>query len=316
MNLETPKPQRNFWQTVFLSPNEPRLRAGWRLLTQTIVLFILSIAAGVIIFIPIGLLKISFNSPIAMLANELVALFAITTSIFLARKFLDKRPIVSLGLKLNGLALKDVLVGILITFFQMGLVYLLEIALGWTKFEGFAWQTESGLAVISGLGIWLVIFLVVGWQEELLSRGYHLQTIESGLNTFWAVLISSSIFAILHLGNPGASWVSTLGILLAGFFLALPYILTRQLWLSIGLHIGWNFFEGVVFGFQVSGLDTFRLLRHTVSGPDLWTGGAFGPEAGLLVIPAIALGSLLVVAYTRSFLRQTDSEYEMPRNRR
>jgi membrane protease YdiL (CAAX protease family) len=98
-------------------------------------------------------------------------------------------------------------------------------------------------------------------------------------------------------------------------FLALPYLLTRQLWLSIGLHIGWNFFEGVVFGFQVSGLDTFRLLRHTVSGPELWTGGVFGPEAGLLVIPAIILGSLLVVAYTKSGVREANSEYEAPLNR-
>jgi membrane protease YdiL (CAAX protease family) len=308
MHLETQKPQRNFWQVVFLSPDEPRLRAGWRLLTQTILLVILSIVAGIIIFIPIGLFKINFDSPTAMLANELVMLFSITASIFLARKFLDRRPIVSLGLKLNQQAVLDVLVGIVITFFQMGLIYGIEIALGWTKFDGFAWQTESGLVVAEGLGTWLVIFLIVGWQEELLSRGYHLQTLESGLNTFWAVLISSSVFGALHLSNPNASWISTLGILLAGLFLALPYILTRQLWLSIGLHIGWNFFEGVVFGFPVSGLETFRLLRHTVSGPDLWTGGAFGPEAGLLVIPALLLGSLLVFAFTKSAVRETKRE--------
>jgi membrane protease YdiL (CAAX protease family) len=299
MNPEPQKTKRNFWQIIFLSPDEPRLRAGWRLLIQTIFLIILSIVAGIIVFIPIGLFKIDFDSSLVMLANQLSALFAITASIFLARKFIDKRPIVSLGLKLNQLALKDMLVGIIITFFQMGLIYGIEIALGWTKFESFAWQTEGSLAVAGALGAWLVIFLIVGWQEELLSRGYHLQTLESGLNTFWAVLISSSVFGVLHLGNPGASWISTLGILLAGLFLALPYILTRQLWLSIGLHIGWNFFEGVVFGFQVSGLDTFRLLRHTVNGPELWTGGAFGPEAGLLVIPAIILGSLMVIAYTR-----------------
>ncbi len=308
MELEPQKPQRNFWQVVFLSPTEPRLRAGWRLLVQTIFLFALSTAVGIIFFIPIGLFEIGFDSPLAMLANQLTALFAITGSVFVARKLIDRRPIVSLGLKLNQLALKDVLVGILITFFQMGLIFGLEIALNWTQFKGFAWQTESGWAIVGGLGTWLIIFLIVGWQEELLSRGYHLQTLESGLNTFWAVLISSSVFGILHLGNPGASWISTLGILLAGLFLALPYLLTRQLWLSIGLHIGWNFFEGVVFGFQVSGLDTFRLLRHTVSGPELWTGGAFGPEAGLLIIPALVLGSLLVFAYTKSARRSAGIE--------
>ena len=308
MNSETQTTKRKFWQIIFLSPDEPRLRAGWRLLIQTILLLILSIAAGIAIFIPIGLFNIGFDSSIAMLANELTMLIAITASIFLARRFLDKRSIVSLGLKLNRQALLDVLIGIAITFFQMGLIYGVEIALGWTNFDGFAWQTEGSLAVAGGLGIWLIIFLIVGWQEELLSRGYHLQTLESGLNTFWAVLISSSVFGALHLGNPNASWISTLGILLAGLFLALPYILTRQLWLSIGLHIGWNFFEGVVFGFPVSGLDTFHLLQHTVSGPELWTGGAFGPEAGLLVIPAIILGSLLVVAYTRPTIREANIE--------
>lgn len=309
MNPEPQKTKRNFWQIVFLSPDEPRLRAGWRLLIQTILLVILSIAVGVVIFIPIGLFKIDFDSPLAMLANELTLLLSVTASIFLARKFLDRRPIVSLGLELSQQALLDVLVGIVITFFQMGLIYGIEIALGWTKFEGFAWQTESGLAIAGGLGIWLVIFLIVGWQEELLFRGYHLQTFESGLNTFWAVLVSSVVFGIAHLGNPGSSWVAALGIFLAGLFLALSYILTRQLWLSIGLHIGWNFFEGVVFGFPVSGLNNiFRLLRHTVSGPELWTGGAFGPEAGLLVIPAILLGSLLVFAYTRSVIRKTKIE--------
>ena len=191
------------------------------------------------------------------------------------------------------------LIGILIPFFQIGLVFAIEISLGWTKFDGFAWQNETTPKILTGLGLWLAIFLIGGWQEELLSRGYHLQNLESGLNLFWAVLISSSVFGFLHIFNNGASWISTLGIILAGLFLALPFILTRRLWLSIGVHIGWNFFEGVVFGFPVSGLNTFQLLRHTVSGPELWTGGIFGPEAGLLVIPALLLGSALIIIYTR-----------------
>ena len=252
-----------------------------------------------LIFVPIGLLKISFDSPIAMLANELTMLVAITGAAFLARRFLDKRSFISLGFKPNRQAIFDVLAGIGITFIQISLIFGLEIGLGWTKFDGFAWQTQPGSTVLGGLGLWLLFFIIVGWQEELLSRGYHLQTLESGLNLFWAVIISSSIFGFLHIFNPGATWVSTAGIFLAGLFLALPFILTRQLWLSIGLHIGWNYFEGVVFGFPVSGTDTFRLLHQTVSGPVLWTGGVFGPEAGLLVIPALLLGSALVFGYTK-----------------
>ncbi|MCX6064262.1 MAG: type II CAAX endopeptidase family protein [Chloroflexi bacterium] len=304
MTPETQK--RGILRQIFISNSEPRLRAGWRLLVHTLLLVLLSTVTGMIVFIPIGLFKVSFDSPLAMLANELTMLVAITGATFLTRRFLDRRSIVSLGLKLNAKALLDVLTGIVITFFQMGLIFGLEVALGWTKFEGFAWQTETASTVASGLAAWLVVFLIVGWQEELLSRGYHLQTLESGFNLFWGVLISSSIFGVLHIFNPSANWLSTLGIVLAGLFLALPYLLTRQLWLSIGLHIGWNFFEGVVFGFPVSGTDSFHLLRHTVSGPVLWTGGAFGPEAGLLVIPALIFGSLLVFAYTRLKIQKTN----------
>ena len=107
------------------------------------------------------------------------------------------------------------------------------------------------------------------------------------------------VFGILHLGNPNATWISAAGIFLAGIFLAYGYTSTKQLWLPIGLHIGWNFFEGVVFGFPVSGLDMFTLTRITVSGPELVTGGAFGPEAGLILLPALALGFSLIYWYTK-----------------
>jgi hypothetical protein len=142
----------------------------------------------------------------------------------------------------------------------------------------------------------------VGWQEELLARGYWLQNLAEGLNPIWAVLISSVLFALGHLLNPNVSWNAILGLVFAGIFLAYGYLRTRQLWLPIGLHIGWNFFEGTVFGFQVSGLTEMpQLIRQVVQGPELVTGGLFGPEAGLVVLPAMALGVLLIFGYTRLF---------------
>ena len=108
-------------------------------------------------------------------------------------------------------------------------------------------------------------------------------------------MISSAVFGLLHLGNPNATWVSAAGIFFGGVFLAYGYIRTKQLWLPIGLHIGWNFFEGVGFGFPVSGLDVYALTRISVRGPALWTGGAFGPEAGLIVLPALALGAFFLI---------------------
>ena len=287
-----PRRERSVLAQIFLSPDEPRLRAGWRLLIQTILMFVFGTILGAIALF-LGILDL--NS----LWGQILNFFIITGSVYVARRWLDKRSFESLGLKLDRHTVLDILAGIAITFLQMGFIYIVMLGLGWLTFQGFAWQFDPVDVVIRGVLSFLVVFIFVGWNEELLSRGYHLQTIASGLNLFWGVVISSAIFGLLHLGNPNATWVSAAGIFFAGVFLAYGYIRTKQLWLPIGLHIGWNFFEGVVFGFPVSGLaDIYKLIRIQVHGPEIWTGGAFGPEAGLIVLPALLLGALLIYLYT------------------
>ena len=191
------------------------------------------------------------------------------------------------------------LIGIGISAVQIGFIYVVMLSLDWLTFKGFAWEIDPANVVISNTLLFFVIFAFVGWNEELLSRGYHLQNLASGINMLWAVIISSAVFGLLHLANPNATWVSAAGIFFAGVFLAYGYLRTKQLWLPIGLHISWNFFEGVGFGFPVSGLDDiYKLLRIQVDGPELWTGGAFGPEAGLIVLPSLILGAVLIYLYT------------------
>lgn len=301
------KPKHSILKTIFISPDEPRLRAGWRLLLQTLLLIVL----GFVFSIPIGLLSVipglELSDNIFLAISQGIEIIAITLSVFLARRLLDKRSFGSLGLKIDKLLLRDLFAGIVITFFMMGTIYFLQWALGWLTFDGFAWQTDNIPTILGGTLGMLAIFIFVGWNEELLSRGYHLQTLASGLNIFWGVFISSAVFGILHLGNPNATWVSAAGILFAGLFLAYGYLTTKQLWLPIGLHIGWNFFEGVVFGFPVSGLDNYRLTHITITGPELWTGSAFGPEAGLIVLPGLLLGTVLIYVYTK-YVRATDIE--------
>jgi membrane protease YdiL (CAAX protease family) len=288
---------------LFLSPTETRLRAGWRLLIQSVVYLLLAFCIGAELLIPYSFLGgKDLNGVPYMLASEVIELFAITASVFLARRLLDRRSIASLGLQLEWRLLLDLLVGLAISFVMMGLIYLGMYRMGWIHFEGFAWQSQPPLTVLANFLLILFIFIVVGWNEELLSRGYHLQTLASGLNLTWGVILSSAVFGLLHIFNPNATWISVVGIFLAGLFLAYAYLRTQRLWLSIGLHIGWNFYEGVVFGFPVSGLAVYPLTRITVSGPSLWTGGAFGPEAGLVVLPALAVGVGLVYAYTRKRL--------------
>lgn len=301
----TPTPGRDLLPWVFLSPDEPRLRAGWRLLIQTGIVFLLLGCLGVAlaIFASFGVVTPpdvqGLTTPL-LLVLQIMQAGAFIVSVFLARRFLDRRSIESLGLKLNSKALIDALAGVGITFVQMGFIYVVMLSLGWLTFNGFAWQTDLLTAVAVETLLFLALFIFTGISEEILSRGYHLQTIASGLNLFWGVFLSSVIFGWLHLFNPDATWVSTFGIFIAGLFFAYAYLRTGQLWLPIGLHIGWNFFEGVVFGFPVSGLDVYPLTHIEVIGPELWTGGAFGPEAGLIVLPSLVIGAGLIYLFTRN----------------
>ncbi len=289
--------EQPFLVRILFSSDEPRLRAGWRLLIQAILFGMLSVCFTILLFIPLKL--VGLQSSAGMLLVELSELFAVTLSVFLARRFLDKRSIVSMGLKMGYRALQDILAGIVITFVIMGLVFTTMVLLGWLKIKGFIWQGEMPVTILSNTLLIFFIFLFVGWNEELLCRGYQLQTISTGTNSFWGVVLSSIIFSLLHLFNPNATWISSAGIFLAGLFMAFGYLRTGQLWFPIGLHIGWNFFEGPVFGFPVSGTNFYKITQTTISGPTLWTGGAFGPEAGLVIIPSLAFGMLLIFLYSK-----------------
>ena len=154
------------------------------------------------------------------------------------------------------------------------------------------------------------LFLCVGIYEELLFRGYELRNVAEGLNlsrvgprnaVVLAWVLSSSFFGYLHANNPNANLLSTFNVALAGLMLGFGYVLTGELAIPIGLHITWNFFEGSVFGFPVSGLSPLgaTFLSTDQGGPTLWTGGSFGPEAGLLGPASMILACLITALWVR-----------------
>ena len=285
---------------IFLTPDpqregKRRLRAGWRIAGQLILLVVISLLYGLLV---VGLGWFNSANPLMQQAIGMgSSLIGVTLAVYLARRWFDRRSFVSLGLAVGGRAGADLLVGFLIAGGMMFLIFLLEWLAGWLTLAGVSWRQIGIWETVRQTTIMLAVFISVGWYEELQARGYWLQNLTEGLNLTWGVLISSGVFALAHLFNPNFNPLAMVGIFLAGLFLAFAYLRTRQLWLPIGLHIGWNFFEGTVFGFPVSGLEMFRLLQPQVNGPELFTGGAFGPEAGLVLLPALALGFLLVNLY-------------------
>lgn len=283
---------------LLINPSENRLRAGWRLALHFLLLLTFTVLFGLMAGL-IMAFQAGAESTGGMLITSAASLLAVTLSVRLARRFIDRRGMGDLGL-VRGRALRDLMVGFGLAGAMMGLIFVLALALGWTRFDGFSWQAMDAAELYVGVLTWLAVFLMVGWYEELLARGYWLVNLRQGLGLPLAVLITSGIFALLHGANPNSSWISAAGLFAGGLWFAYAAIRSKGLWLPIGAHIGWNIFEGVVFGFPVSGLETASLILQTTTGPALWTGGAFGPEAGLLLLPALALGTLGVWGYGRA----------------
>jgi membrane protease YdiL (CAAX protease family) len=292
------------WSLV--NPAERRLRAGWRLFVQVALILVVSRGANLLLAVSVhGLQRTALAAqPLAWQLSLwmmlTVASFAVAVfCVWLARRWVDRRSFASLGLSLDRWTCRDLAVGLVIAGLMQAAVFALEWAAGWLRVEHFAWQLRSPGTVVAQMAVMTAVFALVGFYEELQMRGYLLQNVAAGLNDSWGLVLSSSLFALGHVFNPHASGIALVGLVGAGLFLGLAYLRTRSLWLSIGLHFGWNLFEGPVFGFQVSGRTAIALVEQTVSGPELWTGGAFGPEAGLVQIASLALGIAAVWLYTR-----------------
>ena len=286
---------RSFLTRLFISPSEPRLRAGWRLVLHTFLIEFVAVIMYLLYIRTIHLISGEINTESLLFA--VLQLIAITLATWIARRYLDRRSFRSLGFEWDRHSFRDLAFGFAVPALLMGSIFLLEWSVGWLRIDSVMWKEASFTTIVSITNVF-VTFIVIGFYEELLFRGYRLQNLIEGLNLTWALLISSAVFALGHLFNPHSSLASTLGIFAAGFFMAYGWVRTGRLWLSIGLHIGWNFFEGAVFGFPVSGLTFPGMIHQTNVGPVLITGGPFGPEAGLVMLPMIAIGVVLIWIYT------------------
>lgn len=234
--------------------------------------------------------------PGTRLGLEALGALAVLLTAWGMLRFVDRRGFVSLGLAAGRIG-RDLAAGLGLGAAMIALAVGLLVAAGWAAAgEPVAAVSWPVLALLGGA----LLFNSV--TQEVLVRGYVLQTIESRFGTRVALIVSSLVFVALHAGAIVEGGVlPAINLLGAGVLLGLAYITTRNLWLPVALHFSWNFLQGPLLGIAVSGqaLDGgWRLLR--LDGPELFTGGPFGLEGGLAGTLATAAGIAVLATRRRA----------------
>jgi membrane protease YdiL (CAAX protease family) len=292
---------------------EGRLRPTWRAILYAVSIFV----GSLVIQIPLGILlvfailaglldqnsltRLESGLPLLVLSTVL-SLIVVLPLTYIFRRFLDGEDLLSLGLRRGPGWARETVAGLALGTGLIGLVFLTEWVAGWLTIEGFSWQVRPPVAIVANLLLYLLLMVAVAFYEELSYRGYILQNLNMDWAPASALVASSLLFGLFHGLNPNVTWLALLNIFLAGVLMGLGYLATRQLWLPMALHFSWNFVQGAVLSFPVSGLASTGLLVTTTQGNPLVTGGAFGPEGGLLGTGVMCLG--LVVLLISWWLRR------------
>ena len=281
-------------------PPHKGLRAILRIILYVFSVFVLTIIVGVPVVLVLFLSKPPQEAPtalqitlplLAVLYLPLSAAIVAFTGLFVV--YVDHRPFETLGFDRIRHWTTELWLGIGLGIGMPALIFAASYLAGWTKIAG-SLITQPPSHILS-VALQSVIAMVgIAIVEETVMRGYVLQTLKWGYDPITALIASSVAFGAMHLFNPGATFAGFLGTTAAGLFLGYCYLATKRLWLPIGVHFGWNFALGPIFGFPVSGIDIPSWIVQKVSGPTIWTGGAFGPEAGLMTLAVLLLGVLVV----------------------
>lgn len=200
-------------------------------------------------------------------------------------------PLSLLGMSLKGRG-KDLLAGLGVAVLLYAVGFGTSLLMGTVEIASVQWVPRDLLGT-------LLFFLLVAVTEEVMLRGFVLgRMLSAGMNRFVALFLSSVLFSAMHLFNPNFALLPFVNILLAGCLLGASFLYTRNLCFPVVLHWFWNWLQGPVLGYEVSGMDSGEtLLTLRLTGSDLLTGGSFGFEGSLLCTVLLVGGTLAIVAY-------------------
>lgn len=227
-------------------------------------------------------------SPLFLAAGALIGYWAFV-------RIVERRPVPELtGAAWAGEAIAGAAIGAALFTCVIAILFLL----GSYEVEG----VNAGSAVLASL----VGALMASITEEVLMRAVAFRILEQWLGSWVALALTAALFGLLHLPNPQATLTSSAAIALeAGVMLAAAYMLTRTIWLAVGIHAAWNFSQGGIFGVATSGVPSSGYFKGTLHGSEVLSGGAFGPEASIVsVLLCLALGAffLRIAWHRRHFI--------------
>ena len=225
-------------------------------------------------------------------------LIGVPLSTLAFRYFVDKKDYRSLGLGFDHLG-SHLVKGIVWAIGILSVAFLLVWANGNIQILGIQ---DLGIALVG----YLSFFLLVAMVEEVICRGYILQMVTDHLNYKAGIAVSALIFTLAHIGNDHFTWIAFLNLTLGGVLMSLLYLKYQSLYVPIGFHWLWNYFQGNILGFGVSGNEVLSVLQISVNEPDWLSGGKFGLEGSIFT--CILLG--VVTVYLWKGVRQQMKESE------
>jgi membrane protease YdiL (CAAX protease family) len=223
------------------------------------------------------------------LQNLIIALFELAGTSFIVWvfcKYVDHDNIIN-TFYLKKRQVKSIIGGILTGFLIMLIGFCLLLLLKQIEIVHIQYRIFD-LLLSSGF------FIAIAFTEEIAIRGYVLNKLLDTTSKYTALIISSIIFSLLHALNPNITVLSFINLFLAGIFLGITYIYTKNLWFPIALHFSWNFFQGPVFGFSISGMRFYSIIVQRPFHNNILNGGTFGFEGSLICVLLQVIGILMV----------------------
>ena len=271
-------------------------RSAGRLVADIVLFYVIGTLITMFLCVPLFLIQKALG--MEMLEGSLPSLFLerllmlvgyLSAAVLVLRW--RKLPLSLLGMSLRGRG-KDLLAGLGVAVLLYAVGFGTSLLMGTVEIASVEWVPRDLLGT-------LLFFLLVAVTEEVMLRGFVLgRMLSAGMNRFVALFLSSALFSAMHLFNPNFALLPFVNILLAGCLLGASFLYTRNLCFPVVLHWFWNWLQGPVLGYEVSGMDSGEtLLTLRLTGSDLLTGGSFGFEGSLLCTVLLVVGTLAIVAY-------------------